>query len=224
LAKLCAVERPVDPQVLLDRYTAIVAATESLSEDDIAALATIVQAGAASPVGDSEHAAADAALGRLIQAHLGHALRHAMTLPPNGDILDQIQRANLALVEAAKAYLPGEESFADFLDVRLHVDLAERTVAATTAGPIVRCSFCGKSQQMVKKLIAGPGGVYICNECIDLSASIVDEDVAQPVVVRGPVCGGCGQELTRLEAKSAVIDGAEVVLLACPCGRVIGQA
>ncbi len=39
------------------------------------------------------------------------------------------------------------------------------------------CSFCGKSQRQVKKLIAGPG-VYICDECIDLCNEIVDEEVS----------------------------------------------
>jgi len=39
-----------------------------------------------------------------------------------------------------------------------------------------RCSFCGKLQQQVKKLIAGPRGVYICDQCIDLCKSIVDEE------------------------------------------------
>ena len=37
-----------------------------------------------------------------------------------------------------------------------------------------RCSFCGKSQRQVKKLIAGPG-VYICDECIDLCNEIIDD-------------------------------------------------
>jgi ATP-dependent Clp protease ATP-binding subunit ClpX len=37
------------------------------------------------------------------------------------------------------------------------------------------CSFCGKSQRQVKKLIAGPG-VYICDECIDLCNEIIDEE------------------------------------------------
>jgi len=41
------------------------------------------------------------------------------------------------------------------------------------------CSFCGKSQRQVKKLIAGPG-VYICDECIDLCNEIVDEELAAP--------------------------------------------
>src|SRR5712675_497957 len=38
------------------------------------------------------------------------------------------------------------------------------------------CSFCGKSQRQVKKLIAGPG-VYICDECIDLCNEIIDEEL-----------------------------------------------
>jgi ATP-dependent Clp protease ATP-binding subunit ClpX len=40
---------------------------------------------------------------------------------------------------------------------------------------VVKCSFCGKTQKQVKKLIAGPG-VYICNECIDLCNEIIDEE------------------------------------------------
>lgn len=43
-----------------------------------------------------------------------------------------------------------------------------------TNGP-VNCSFCGKSQDQVKKIVAGPG-VYICNECIDLCKEIIDEE------------------------------------------------
>ncbi|WP_313469662.1 ATP-dependent protease ATP-binding subunit ClpX [Carnobacterium sp.] len=43
-----------------------------------------------------------------------------------------------------------------------------------TKGP-VSCSFCGKSQEQVKKIVAGPG-VYICNECIDLCKEIIDEE------------------------------------------------
>ncbi|HZJ03155.1 MAG TPA: ATP-dependent Clp protease ATP-binding subunit ClpX [Thermoleophilia bacterium] len=44
------------------------------------------------------------------------------------------------------------------------------------------CSFCGKSQRQVKKLIAGPG-VYICDECIDLCNEIVEEELAPPVAL-----------------------------------------
>jgi ATP-dependent Clp protease ATP-binding subunit ClpX len=44
------------------------------------------------------------------------------------------------------------------------------------------CSFCGKSQRQVKKLIAGPG-VYICDECIDLCNEIIDEELATPATL-----------------------------------------
>ena len=42
---------------------------------------------------------------------------------------------------------------------------------------LLKCSFCGKSQKQVKKLIAGPG-VYICDECIDLCNEIIEEELA----------------------------------------------
>jgi hypothetical protein len=41
------------------------------------------------------------------------------------------------------------------------------------------CSFCGKSQIHVEKLIAGPGGVYICNECVKLCAEVIAEEREQ---------------------------------------------
>ncbi len=41
---------------------------------------------------------------------------------------------------------------------------------------LLYCSFCGKSQNEVKKLIAGPNNVYICDECVDLCRSIIEED------------------------------------------------
>ena len=44
------------------------------------------------------------------------------------------------------------------------------------------CSFCGKSQRQVKKLIAGPG-VYICDECIDLCNEIIDEELTAPTTL-----------------------------------------
>ena len=42
----------------------------------------------------------------------------------------------------------------------------------------IHCSFCGKSQDEVDKIIAGPG-VYICNECVALCQEIIDEEVSQ---------------------------------------------
>ncbi len=53
-----------------------------------------------------------------------------------------------------------------------------------------RCSFCGKSQDQVQRLIAGPGGVYICDECIDLCREIIDEEqatVAKPRLQAGKI-------------------------------------
>ncbi len=41
----------------------------------------------------------------------------------------------------------------------------------------IRCSFCGKTQSQVRKLIAGPSGVYICDECIDICADILEEEL-----------------------------------------------
>ncbi|MCA1841263.1 MAG: ATP-dependent Clp protease ATP-binding subunit ClpX [Actinomycetota bacterium] len=45
-------------------------------------------------------------------------------------------------------------------------------------GDLLKCSFCGKSQKQVKKLIAGPG-VYICDECIDLCNEIIEEELTE---------------------------------------------
>ena len=41
----------------------------------------------------------------------------------------------------------------------------------------IRCSFCGKSQQQVRKLIAGPNGAFICDECIDICSEIIEEEL-----------------------------------------------
>ncbi len=42
----------------------------------------------------------------------------------------------------------------------------------------LKCSFCGKSQEQVRKLIAGPG-VYICDECVELCNEILDEELIE---------------------------------------------
>ncbi len=49
-------------------------------------------------------------------------------------------------------------------------------------GDLLKCSFCGKSQKQVKKLIAGPG-VYICDECIDLCNEIIEEELNETTEV-----------------------------------------
>src|SRR5262249_24103621 len=50
-------------------------------------------------------------------------------------------------------------------------------------GDLLKCSFCGKSQKQVKKLIPGPG-VYICDECIDLCNEIIEEEPAESTEVK----------------------------------------
>src|SRR6266508_5121086 len=51
-------------------------------------------------------------------------------------------------------------------------------MAKTDTNEQLKCSFCGKSQKQVKKLIAGPG-VYICDECIDLCNEIIEEELSE---------------------------------------------
>ncbi len=46
----------------------------------------------------------------------------------------------------------------------------------------IRCSFCNKTEDQVRKLIAGPGGVYICDECIDVCSEILEEELAEEEV------------------------------------------
>ncbi len=56
-------------------------------------------------------------------------------------------------------------------------------------GMTYRCSFCGKSQDQVTRLIAGPGGVYICDECVDLCREIIEEDQPAPSRAQRPSTG-----------------------------------
>ncbi len=46
--------------------------------------------------------------------------------------------------------------------------------------PRIRCSFCGKAEEQVRKLIAGPGGAYICDECIEICSEIIEEEFIHP--------------------------------------------
>ena len=48
----------------------------------------------------------------------------------------------------------------------------------------LRCSFCGKTQDQVRKLIAGPNGAYICDECVDVCAEIIDEELESTSLAR----------------------------------------
>ena len=50
-------------------------------------------------------------------------------------------------------------------------------MAGKISGNDIRCSFCNKTQGQVRKLIAGPAGVYICDECVDICADILEEEL-----------------------------------------------
>src|SRR5258707_14666924 len=71
-----------------------------------------------------------------------------------------------------------------------------------------RCSFCGKSREQVERLISGPGGVYICNECVALCQEIIQEGqaVLQPAgvvetkVAATVLCSACGTHCPNIHA------------------------
>src|SRR5438093_1664713 len=85
------------------------------------------------------------------------------------------KRASLGIVRATRIRASGFWSCALPLirGKRRHV------ARASDGNEQLLCSFCGKSQRQVKKLIAGPG-VYICDECIDLCNEIIDEELTAP--------------------------------------------
>ena len=61
---------------------------------------------------------------------------------------------------------------------------------------MVRCSFCGKSEDQVRKLISGPAGIYICDECVEICSEIIEEEEENnPYDHR--MCSGCGNSLCR---------------------------
>jgi hypothetical protein len=82
-----------------------------------------------------------------------------------------------------------------------------------TLTELARCSFCGKPDTEVDKLVAGPGA-YICNECVALSASIIDGSRSTPAGPRVPVWESLtdGEMLSHIPRVAAHIDQAEADL------------
>lgn len=58
------------------------------------------------------------------------------------------------------------------------------------------CSFCGKSQEAVRRLIGGPGGIFICDECIDLCNQIIAEEEHMSPTAQGGRPGNAGRRRT----------------------------
>jgi ATP-dependent protease Clp ATPase subunit len=57
------------------------------------------------------------------------------------------------------------------------------------------CSFCGKHQDQVRRLIAGPGGIYVCDECIDAFSKVHEEAQEE----RGLSCSFCGKKQRQVQ-------------------------
>ena len=82
----------------------------------------------------------------------------------------------------------------------------------------LKCSFCGKSQDQVRKLIAGPG-VYICDECIDLCNEILDEELVDSQGNRGQAADN-----SRKAAPAAKKSGKPAPTLARSPNRIRSRA
>ncbi|MEL6930153.1 MAG: ClpX C4-type zinc finger protein, partial [Cyanobacteria bacterium J06600_6] len=93
----------------------------------------------------------------------------------------------------------------------------------------LKCSFCGKSQEQVRKLIAGPG-VYICDECVELCNEILDEELIEDgAIVSSPSVGGNSEAkpAKKRKAKSGGISFGDIPkpieIKKCLDEHVIGQ-
>lgn len=84
----------------------------------------------------------------------------------------------------------------DMLDERQNRDMTD--TAAHHDSAAVRCSFCGKSQKQVKKIIAGPENVFICDECVDLCVDILEEEVPESPAVNDKSGPLSPQDVKRL--------------------------
>lgn len=113
---------------------------------------------------------------------MAHALRDAL----NAKSIETTHSEALELI--AKAF-----GLASWNVLSAKIDAAApRANGAPARSPVLYCSFCGKSQHDVRKLVAGPG-VYICDECVDLCTDIFDDPDTDEEM----------QRLTRGDAASA---------------------
>ncbi len=68
------------------------------------------------------------------------------------------------------------------------------------------CSFCGKNQDQVRRLIAGPGAVYICDECVDLCREIIDEETGSHTTTTAAAKGGVTSGAQRVPPPKFIYD------------------
>ncbi|MCI2424071.1 ClpX C4-type zinc finger protein [Saccharopolyspora sp. K220] len=85
--------------------------------------------------------------------------------------------------------------------------------ASASAVEVLRCSFCGKASTEVDKLVAGPG-VHICDGCVGLAGSIIEEYRGKPVDPKLPMWGSLSDEqmLEHIPRVAAVADQVEANL------------
>jgi hypothetical protein len=208
-----------------------------LSPTEEARLAqTLLEGRNAEPDSD-ERRAADGARMVLVNAYKRRVLEIIGRNPDRWTNGDAIRRGNEALEAAVDSWDPNKTaSFDDHAG-----PLIEEAVAGARAragAKLVNCSFCGKSQKQVKKLIAGPN-VYICDECIDLCNDIIAEELTSeagepespspvsevpPPDPEHPRCRRCRRELMGHSSihMLAVGDDHIRVLTCDSCGEVIG--
>jgi hypothetical protein len=84
-------------------------------------------------------------------------------------------------------------------------ELGERYSVARIgeSGDLCKCSFCGKSQKQVRRMIAGPG-VYICDECVGLCLEIMDEEGVPPNTRAASIGLECGFECLLVDWINAI--------------------
>jgi hypothetical protein len=84
------------------------------------------------------------------------------------------QRKHFKRLVRSRAAATGQSYAAALRSIRQHRPEDRMPTTETTDNPITSCSFCDKPSAAVEKLVAGPA-VYICNECVDLSATIISD-------------------------------------------------
>jgi hypothetical protein len=98
--------------------------------------------------------------------------------------------------------------------------LFEKKSKSTPGEPAARCAFCGKSQQEVKKLIAGPATVNICDACVGMCNDILDEETLPAAMLGASALAACAKLIAFAGKRLAEIPAGERF----DVDRFIGQA
>jgi prophage maintenance system killer protein len=228
----------------------LTASVPPLTADETAALGAALELGRAAAPGSKEAKDAGDARRRLVEATAPVVLDVVLRRPPGRVTAPElIQEGNGAVAAAAGTWDPASGPFADHARraVEAAVDEAETRRARW---PERHCSFCGKNERLVRKIVAGPN-VFICDECVALCQEIVAEETdtgaadivgdagaavgageggaGVAAVERGPTCPRCRQPLadvgTWVEELRAGADPDAVtvrVLCCAACAAVLG--